>query len=305
MKKILLQSVLLCALLIACTDSRDSLDNDLSLYSVSNKIEEIESILPKGETKIETEGIKIIGARSEKKINEIKEKLQNAYYKQQSYLRSNDGEGEVGVLQSEAGKCGSFKEILIFMDCEDSGNGASTLSGWTGTSYIDRNKNADLFICAVKTSQFKFNRGYEEYAVLLLGGQRPNGISTITRYFDNENTDNANYRGTAVNGVPFAGYYGACEIGKANTTLVFLHYLSTSTPSSFPNLGFSYGVFGQLGSNRGYLQTDDEDQSPSSTCMVDRFNGQSYTTSYVNNGAVGSILNVDIDRTRMYMSKIQ
>lgn len=303
MKKILL-NIAFCLLLISCNeDKNDILEQNIS--NISSKIETIETQLANGYTKNETGGMKNLTARSEETINKIKKKLQDAYYRQISYLRSNNGEGAIGVLQAESYKCGSYKELVVYMDCEDSGNGASKYEGWTGSSYIDGNKNAVLRFCIIPTSRFQFNRGYEEYAVLLLGGQRPNGINTITRYFDNENKDNTNSRNTTVDGQPFQGEYGACNIGGLNTTLVFLHYLANSTPSSFPNLGFSYGVFGQLGANRGYLQSDDEDTNPSSTCMIDKFNGTGYTTSWISDGKVGKILEMDIDKTKMYMSKIQ
>lgn len=290
-------------LLTSCNTDNEILEQNFS--TISNEFEEIETQLSINNNKIETEGTKLLTGRSEKTIAKIKEKLQNSYYKQISYLRSNDGEGEVGVLQAEKYKCGIYKEMVVYMDCEDSGNGASKYEGWTGSSYIDNNKNAVLRFCIVPTSRFQFNRGYEEYAVLLLGGQRPNGINTVTRYFDNEKNNNTNDRNTTVDGQPYQGQYGACNIGGQNTTLVFLHYLANSTPSSFPNLGFAYGVFGQLGANRGYLQTDDDDTDPSSTCMVDKYNGSGYTTSWVSDGKVGTILEMDIDKTRMNMSKIQ
>lgn len=214
--------------------------------------------------------------------------------RERTYLRANDGEGLVGVLENSS--CGSYKKLVIFVDNEDR-KGKSRTSGWAGTSKVDGNGNLNLNICAVPTSNVNFRRGVSEYALLHLGGTVPDGIATITRFFDNEDDDNKNNVGTKYDGKLFKGNMGQSTLGEPNITLAFLHYESDPyTPDNFPAIGISYGAFGQFKDRQGFIFTDDEDSSNMNQCYITRSNVKTYQT-----GLIGKILDVN-KNTQMFVS---
>lgn len=227
----------------------------------------------------------------------IREILEKSYYKERTYLSMNTGEGLVGVLKNSS--CGSYKELVIFMDCEDHKEHSWT-QGWVGDSYVDSNKNMFVKICVIPTATHIFQRGLNEFAVLHLGGQIPSGISTITRLYDNENDNNENKKYTTYGGKPVSDQWiGQCHFA-ADTKLAFLHYKSNGTYDKFPSLGISYGVFGQFGDAQGNIYTDDEDSGNHNSCYTTSPDG----TQTIVSGMVGKILDAH-NNTSLYTSMVQ
>jgi hypothetical protein len=100
----------------------------------------------------------------------------------------------------------------------------------------------------------------DDYAVLKLGPACPPGSVEFNRFFDNEDTANANF---------FSGVIAPNQ-STVNTRLFFCMFraaqIGDPTIAVFPNLapGFAYGVFGPTDFDQGALgfgtiQTDDED----------------------------------------------
>jgi hypothetical protein len=171
------------------------------------------------------------------------------------------GPYDVGVLAPAANCPGRFD---IYMDDEDSGNNSSR-SGWIGAS--GDGSNTRFGLCRVDGSRFTkvgwCNAMNSKYAVLKLGSACPNGSKEITRYFDNEDSSNNNW---------FTGDISPSIQSAAGTRLKLCVFLplnalvkctATSPTLRFPDLGFSYGVFGvpdiQDAIQGGSMYSDDED----------------------------------------------
>lgn len=315
MKKIIATIACSSILLASCTSESDLMNqDDSSLQAMSLEIDKItsmdqlsefgknETILPENEIKVEgyDDGKEKVetSAPNELKLK-IKEIVEQSFYKERAYRSINDGEGLVGVLESVNGGCGSYKKLLIFMDTEDR-KGHSWTSGNVGASFVDGNKNVQLKICVVPTANVTFKRGVSEYALLHLGGVIPTGVSTITRFFDNEDSSNANAGRSFYNGKAYSGPLGQCIIGEGNTTLAFLYYESDYyTPDAFPSLGVSYGVFGKVGDSRAQIYTDDEDSNNTNWCYITKNN-----IRYDRSGNIGDVLITD-NNTMLNISMIR
>lgn len=314
MKKFLCVIASVCLLQTGCSSDADlSLESNQSLRQLSADIEELSyveqlnaigcpvSVLASNEIKEEAtlnDGMEKVETSASEEIKlKVQEILERSYYKERTYLRVNDGEGLVGVLKNSS--CGNYKELVIFMDCEDS-KGHSWTLGWTGDSFVDSNKNMHLKICVIPTATHVFQQGRNEFAVLHLGGQVPTGISTITRLFDNENDKNENYKYTRYDGEEIRDQWiGQCYL-STDTQLAFLHYKSNGSIDKFPSLGISYGVFGRFGDAQGNIYTDDEDSGNHNSCYTTSPDG----TQTPVNGMFGTILDAH-KNTSLYTSMVQ
>ncbi|MBV9791336.1 MAG: hypothetical protein JOZ51_24280, partial [Chloroflexi bacterium] len=161
----------------------------------------------------------------------------------------------VGVIPATASCPGGQPLLTIHMDDEDSSN-ANGRGGWIGAT--TSTNNTTLRFCRVPGNGFRAlsssNIIQNHYAVLKLGTVCPNGSVEFSRYFDNEDHNNAN---------SFAGPITP-NTSNNNTRLVFcLFRSSSSTMTGFPNLGAAYGVFAASNFSQalatGYVYTDDED----------------------------------------------
>gem|GEM_PF-3510991 len=165
----------------------------------------------------------------------------------------------VGVIPEGQG-CPNWNDlVVIHMDDEDKRN-ANGRSGWIGG--ITSNNNTTWRFCRVDGRKFKSlsqaSIQQNHYAVLLLGsGGCPNGSRMISRYFDNEDTRNANWSQGPV-------YPNGSD---RNTTLKFCVFRGNTEPggtmAAMPDLGFRYGVFAANDFSKristGFVHTDDED----------------------------------------------
>lgn len=177
----------------------------------------------------------------------------------------------VGVIPGSTACANGAPMIEIGMDDEDYMN-KSSATGWTGRiEVIDQNTR--FRFCEVDGRQLKpvsfVPDQMSEYAVLKLGNQCPNGSVEFGRYFDSEDSDNANWWSGDISPNWMNGY-GAmmrfCLFRYGPDTLLVSEGYGEAI--GWPDLGFPYGVFtgadfiGALAS--GTVHTDDEDSHPAS-----------------------------------------
>jgi hypothetical protein len=176
------------------------------------------------------------------------------------------GAFDIGVIPATRSCPSSSEAIVINMDDEDRRN-ANNRGGWIGA--IISNSNTSFLFCRVDGQTFRslttqFTATQDHYAVLRLGTSCPNNSLPFARGFDNEDTGNAN---------SFSGTITP-NVSNSNTTLHFCLFRSDAvTMTSFPNLGFSYGVFAASNFSRrlasGFVHTDDEDSSNANSYSAD------------------------------------
>ena len=156
------------------------------------------------------------------------------------------------------------------MDDEDSHN-ANTSSGWLGA--ITNVSNTTFKFCRVRGANFKplstSTSVSTSYAVLMLGTQCPNSSTEFWRHFDNEDDNQKNSWSAADSGNI------SPNVSNRNTDLHFCLFTSgTSTMSSFPSLGVSYGVLaassfsGSYALATGSIHIDDEDSGNENSYSV-------------------------------------
>jgi hypothetical protein len=268
--------------------------------SLSDEIEMIESRYKEGDIKIET--LWEPGCHKIEKIasldlkEKIRKQLEESYSKQTTYLKS--GGNIVGVIKS--GYCGSYKVLSIFMDCEDKRN-KSSYSGWTGDSKLDRYGNITLDFCIVDGAYFE--RTNVDYAVLDFSNAAwPSGVSRIKNWMDNENSGNIN--SINLDNVSIRGQWNGSTHVDTNTMLGYYYYPKVSNSTPFPSLGISYGVFGNFGTTKGTIFSDNEDSAVSWTTIED-WNGVGLNPpiQYLN-GTPGIVVCDHNSNTTMYYSKI-
>mgnify|MGYP000336087430 CR=1 FL=1 len=306
----------------SCENSDESLISDPNsltedLVDIENSYAKIETdyvdgdikeefLFSKGDFKNET-------VADEETIAFISSKLKKNFSKKTVYNRTSNTQA-VGVFKN--GTCGSYKELVVHMDAEDSRN-ASRKVGFTGSSSIDYRGNVTLNFCIVDnnpfvyigpTSPFSNITAPVSYAVLNINAS--GGSYTLNRLFDNEDSGNANrttYNGSRIYSLGSNSFGG-------NTLLSFKAYGPTNGQSynpflgypSFPNIGVSYAVLGDVYTNRnystnfGYISSDDEDRRNANYCDRILSNGSRTRVS----GRVSNLLIADRNTT-MYFTKVR
>lgn len=180
-----------------------------------------------------------------------------------------EGIGTVGVIKGEAG-CGGFPEYFVYLDNEDSFN-ANKRGGWIGAT--DSNRNTKISFCAVDAEFFNLAaQSGAQFAVLHILGLCPNGTSSFDRIHNDEWNDNRDTMSMPVGSytkiikkssggyVPYSYFNMSFCVSKGYTP-------NQVTNAYFPDLGFSYGVFGGANGipswalNSGFIHMDDEDGS--------------------------------------------
>jgi hypothetical protein len=296
MKKILKALPIVIAILIffhfGCTKNDESNVGEVNLQT--EELLKVETIYQEGDIKYEgpVDQPKVESSSSQALKDKIKLELDKSFSKQVSYAK-NAG-NLIGVFKD--GSCGSYLELLVNMDCEDS-NPNSDDYGWTGSSIVtDTYKNVQLYFCVVDNSYFVQTN--VDYAILNLTSNLPSGVSRIVRYFDNEDSSNGNW--THYDGSSYSGWFGDSWFG-ANTRLSFYYYPHT-TYHAFPSLGINFGVLGRFGDadDQGYILSDDEDSGNANWCYKDIWNGTSWTSGY--SGNITNIMDVNAN-TKLYICK--
>jgi hypothetical protein len=170
---------------------------------------------------------------------------------------------DVGVVPATRSCPAGSEAVTIRMDDEDESN-RNERGGFIGA--IRSDANTEFFFCRVDGLRFRAFQpngpGTEPqpYAVLKLGTSCPNGSIDFARRFDNEDDSNNNFS----IGDIFP------NVSNANTVLNFCLFFSASngTMGVFPNVGVSYGVFTRSLAERGFVRTDDEDDSNNNQYFV-------------------------------------
>lgn len=237
-------------------------DKDINYQNnLTNQIDKVVTLYLDGDIKIENTASADYKKVETEASDELKEKirleLNKSNSKQETFLKS--GSNPVGFIR--AGSCGTYPELNIFMDSEDS-NCQTSHNGNIGdciASYNTDNGNITLRFCVVDALYFE--RTNFDYAVLDLGGNIPYGVNGITRVFDNEDSGNRNI--VKLNGTLISGYYGGCRF-YYDTQLAFYYYVADpSKGSSLPLFsGISqYLVLGisPSGWPQNSIYSDDED----------------------------------------------
>ena len=153
--------------------------------------------------------------------------------------------------------------VQIHMDDEDRRN-ANNRWGWLGAT--TSNANTTWRYCRLESYSYSgfgplpYGSRDADYAVLKLGALCPSGSRTIYRYQDNEDWRNGNW--SSGNTYP--------NTNGGNWTTQYCHfnggaYSPYGYMSTFPNVGFPYGVFAsermprQYAIQYGAVSQDDED----------------------------------------------
>lgn len=167
----------------------------------------------------------------------------------------------VGVIPATPACPAGISLVEIYHDDEDSSN-ANSRWGWIGATVSDRNTR--FRFCRVPSSFrpiLEAGSAYD-YAVLQLSLSCPSGSHSMWRYFDNEDSNNANSGS--------GPYFPNVNVGGRNWQMKFCVFddsQGAQTMTSFPSLGFTYGVFAPLDMPApynlwsGYLYKDDEDSN--------------------------------------------
>ena len=169
--------------------------------------------------------------------------------------------GDVGVIPEGTTCPTNFHLARAYMDCEDS-NGLTQQGGWHGAwNVTSRTGGVDMKVCRVPGSLFRPLTSDPTdtsrfYAVLQMGENCPPDSVPFTRRVDNEDSSNGNSVTSDIEP-------STVTRSPSNSNLKFCLFRNgATTSSSFPNLGFAYGVFAGNHPNRlnsGFVLTDDED----------------------------------------------
>ena len=280
-----------CALLTALLLPSCKTDMDVQALDVpdlSSMIRKIETSYVEGALKDEsTPSDGIVTRASPELLAAVQAKLEKYYNSFDTrYRTAADYNGySVGVVP-ETDNCGTEERIRYFMDNED--GGASQPFNWTGAWTVDGNKNTWHTVCRVDGQLFKFlhltpsyasggpyNRT-ANYAVIRLGNLKPTYMiygDPYTVYHDNEDSNNKNISnpGQVENNV----YIDRNSNGTALQFWIgYGHNNMSPGPTymaDFPNLGFSYAVFGTEINppvkGFGTLKIDDENKNNANSFM--------------------------------------
>ncbi|WP_026630630.1 hypothetical protein [Dyadobacter alkalitolerans] len=268
--------------------------------SITRVIEKIETAYTEGELKIETGGPKELETQASPLIMASVKSRLLAYQKQfeSRYNESSDFSEAypVGVIpMNEACPAGTTK-IKFMMDNQDNGNSAK--SGWTGSWYVNGNGNGIHTLCSVWGGAFTFmtlNKS-TQYLLVRLGNSKTMFMEprVWNVYFDNEDNNNAN--------TLYDGNLGPGTINSQGINLQFWAIAGKDTPgvnqsAEFPDLGFSYGVFGTFTSpvvggaaGMGTFKTDDENKN-----NANQLYSVDWTTNVITHGSY--VHGYGVDRT--------
>lgn len=282
---------------------------------LTDEILKVETSYKEGDIKIETKwdgnSTELVTEASFEYKDKIRKVAELDYSKTHVNLK---GAGNlVGIFKD--GTCGSYSELVVYIDNEDSSNGTNSF-GTLGSSFT--NRNTTLKFCVVPNN-FK-RTTTKNFAVLnLTGPNPPAGVSMFTRYTDDEDTGNTNK--AIYNNSPISGHLfddSPTNVGGNNTTLSFFHYRkSLSGVNLFPNYGMTYLVLGTFNvANKGEIFMDDENNGNANWCYESLYNDQTgtytkrYNSYYIDGDTdlnstmdMSTLLMMVARDTRFYLSK--
>jgi hypothetical protein len=305
--------------LFSCEKDQISTENN----SLTDEINAVVTKFDNGDVKIEfpwypgfQKNEEVSSASLDRAIK-VQQELDKSYSKQTTYLKSAGN--TVGVIKQ--GSCGQYKELYIYMDCEDTGAASSKSGTYFGECSVNSAKNITLLFCVVTSAYFQATN--VDYAVLDLSSYGwPTGVSKIKNQMINETHANINActEGGTYNiltGINSGGTskknisYGE-TIVTSGTVLTYYYYPKVSTSTPFPTLGgIHYGVFGSFGASgdQGNILVDNEDGGSSwveiSLWTNAQFSGLGAPTYPVDRDDTGGVVKVDHNRnTTLYFSKV-
>ncbi|MDF0673077.1 MAG: Ig-like domain-containing protein [Nitrospira sp.] len=173
---------------------------------------------------------------------------------------------DVGVIPDSNSACPVENRVTVYLDNEDdpTPTGGNQRAGWNGVIRSDRNTRLEF--CRVDGRKFGRHQPPNvgaptntDYAVLKLGTMCPAGSQEIVREFDDENDlYNEDWMG---------GDLGQNQQFSDTESRTLLHFCwfrrdrsDGAVMSSFPQLGFDYGVIGVTYNavRSGWIYIDDE-----------------------------------------------
>ncbi|MBI4647684.1 MAG: hypothetical protein HY738_14130 [Bacteroidia bacterium] len=251
-----------------------SVKQSANKFALTREIEKNLALYSEPDTCLKAEPVydsSYIKEKEDSNDSAMRDKVISIILNSYSKIKVLDYKGSLfGVFKD--GTCGDYPELDIYLDCEDE-NPTTEQFGWTGSSSVLDNKNADLLFCIVSGN---FQRSNKDYAVLLLG-TLVEGYDCYERWITNEKDDNINK--TIVDGVEITyPYYGnnvfsnkdnlytvpTTSLEFHNLTILYFNFYPKTTDgssTSFPDLSISYGVLGRFGTHQGYIFLHDEDKN--------------------------------------------
>ena len=268
--------------------------------SISRAIEKIETAYKEGQTKVEVGGpVELETFASPAILNAVKAKLlayQQAFDSRYSASANFYDQYTVGVIPTNNACPAGSTKISFMMDNQDNGN--SSKSGYTGSWYFNANNNGEYSICPVSGEAFTFMtlNTPTQYLLIRLGNNKTIFMEprVWNVYFDNEDNNNKN--------TLHGGNLGPNTLNSQGTNLQFWAIAGKNTPgvnqaAEFPNLGFSYGVFGTFTSpvvggaaGMGTFYTDDENKN-----NANQLYSVDWTTNVITHAS--SVQGKGVDRT--------
>lgn len=172
----------------------------------------------------------------------------------------DDPQFDVGVILAGGQVCPALsgrakaRAVALTMDDENNQN-ANARGGFIG-NFISNSQSTTFRFCALPGLAFKPSTS-ANYAVARMGTTCPPGSVSMSRYFDNEDTANANST---------SSYVPPHSSSSGGTVIAFCHFRASSSGSGtpFPDVnGLQYGVFAPASLpgaiSTGFVTTDDED----------------------------------------------
>lgn len=186
-----------------------------------------------------------------------------------SHLKGTVSNRYVGVIKD--GTCGNYEEVLIKYDCEDGRKNETKAYDYAKQlGWVKSDGNLEMRFCKVPAELFKHIG--QHYAVVnftneiktdeIVNGNRI-AMKAIMLHMDAED-DDSKYTSIYDNGVKKYGLGLTSLTGNThvNLDLNLLYYSDEHKGNVLPDLGFDYGVFGQLNNCEiGTIFSDDEDRN--------------------------------------------
>lgn len=265
MKKSIL--VVACGAMFFCScGETSSLQSGVDLEELTQQYELIEAaveevgkegddISPKVETQ---EDASVIETSAREYVTELMNRIAIA---KEKVMRSgySTTAGVVGVFK--VGSCGSYKELIIHMDCEDNRDG-SYVSGDVGDTSVDSNGNVDFRFCLTESNRF-----YPGGVLLVdqVDGSTVNSYWIFVRRHDTEDSKGSNsvYGNHAQYNSDVAISNGFTKLSRDNAIMAWGFPTSNSyypyPPYGFGPSGINYGLLLVDFASTGIIYCDDED----------------------------------------------
>lgn len=171
----------------------------------------------------------------------------------------------VGVFK--VGSCGTFKELYVSLDCEDTKE-SSFVSGDVGDTFVDGAGNVNLQFCLVAANRFYpggvFLVNHVNYSL----SDRDSRHAVVRHHDSDDKNPNNHVSGTHPDYLYKENLSGYTKIDR-NTTLAWMFpdklahsgwdYINANNIGFGPTGNIKYGVLTSALAASGYINVDDED----------------------------------------------